>query len=74
MSIKNVDIPFKTRLSFKFERQGDWGINHDLYIKEHISNDSEIFSPLGLNINNIHDLMEEATPSIYYMVSWLKKV
>ena len=73
MSIKNVKIPFKKRLSFKFLRQGDWGIDHDFYIKEHISNDSKIFNPLSLNINNIHDLMEEATPSIYYMVSWLEE-
>ena len=73
MSIKNVKIPFKKRLSFKFLRQGDWGIDHDFYIKEHISNDSKIFSPLSLNINNIHDLMQEATPSIYYMVSWLEE-
>ena len=73
MSIKNVKDPFKNRLSFEFLRQGDWAMDHDFYIKEHISNDSKIFIPLSLNINNIHDLLEEATPSIYYMVSWLEE-
>ena len=48
-------------------------MDHKFYIKEHLSNDSKIFSPLSLNITNIYDLMEEATPSIYYMVSWLEE-
>ena len=55
MSIKNVKNPFKNRLSFEFLRQGDWAMDHDLYIKDHISNDSKIFNPSSLNINNIHD-------------------
>ena len=73
MSKKNVKNPFKNRLSFEFLRQGDWAMNHDFYIKQHISNDSKIFSPSSLNIDNIHDLMEEATPSIYCTVSWLEE-
>ena len=48
-------------------------MNGDFYIKEHISGVSKVFSPSSLNITNIYDLMEEATPSIYYMVSWLEE-
>ena len=73
MALENVQDPFKNRLSFRFSRQGDWAMDHDFYIKEHISNDSKIFSLLSLNITNIYDLMEEVTPSIYYMVSGLDK-
>ena len=73
MALENVEDPFKNRLSFEFLRQGDWAMDHDFYIKEHISNDSKIFSPLSLNITNILDLMEEVTPSIYYTVCWLEE-
>ena len=73
MALENVEDPFKNRLSFRFSRPGDWAMDHDFYIKEHISNDSKIFSPLSLKITNIYDLMEEVTPSIYYMVSWLEE-
>ena len=48
-------------------------MNGDFWVKEHISGVSKTFSPSSLNINNIHDLMEEATPSIYYMLSWLEE-
>ena len=72
MSIENVENPFKNRLSFDFDRMGDWSMNGDFEVKEHISCISKIFNLSSLNINNIHDLMEEATPSIYYMVSWLE--
>ena len=67
-----VENPFKNRLSFEFDRMGDWSMNGDLWVKEHISSNSKIFSLSSLNINNIYDLMEEATPSIYDMVSWLE--
>ena len=30
MSIKNIENPFKNRLSFKFNRMGDWSMNGDL--------------------------------------------
>ena len=73
MALENVEDPFKNRLSFRFSRPGDWAMDHDFYIKEHISNDSKIFSPLSLKITNIYDLMEEVTPLIYYMVSWLEE-
>ena len=72
-ALENVEDPFTNMLSSRFSRQGDWAMGHDFYIKEHISNDSKIFSPLSLNITNIYDLMEEVTPSIYYMVSWLEE-
>ena len=47
-------------------------MNGDFWVKEHFSSNGKIFNLSSLNINNIHDLMEEATPSIYYMVSWLE--
>ena len=72
MSIENVENPFKNRLSFEFDRLGDWAMNGDFEIKEHISSTSKIFSLSSLNINNINDLMEEATPPIYYLFSWLE--
>ena len=37
-----------------------------------ISACSEVFSLSSLNINNIHDLIKEATPSIYCIVSWVE--
>ena len=37
-----------------------------------ISACSEVFSLSSLNINNIHDLIKEGTPSIYYIVSWVE--
>ena len=37
-----------------------------------ISACSEVFSLSSLNINNIHDLIKEATPSIYHIVSWVE--
>ena len=42
------------------------------YFCNRISACSEVFSLSSLNINNIHDLIKEATPSIYYIVSWVK--
>ena len=72
MSVENVENPFKNRLSFEFDRLGDWAMNGDFEIKEHISSTSKIFSQSSLKINNINDLMEEATPPIYYMFSWLE--
>ena len=45
MSIENVDIPFKNRLSLKFVHEGDWSMNHDFFIKDHLSTESEIFDP-----------------------------
>ena len=73
MSMENVEDPFKNRLSFDFLRLGDWAMNHDFHIKEYISSVSKVFSPLSLNITSIYDLMEELTPSIYYMVSWFEE-
>ena len=72
MAIENVENPFKNKLSFSFHRMGDWAMNGDFWVKEYISGASKTFSPSCLNIN-IHDLMEEATPSIYYMLSWLEE-
>ena len=72
MSIENVESSFKNRLLFDFSAIGDWAMNGDFWVKDHISSNSKIFNLSSLNINNIHDLMEEATPSIYYMVSWLE--
>ena len=37
-----------------------------------ISACSEVFSLSSLNINNIYDLIKEANPSIYYIVSWVE--
>ena len=73
MAIENVEDPFKNRLSFSFDRMGNWAMNGDFWVKEQISSVSKTFSPSSLNINNIHDLMKEATPSIYYMLSWLEE-
>ena len=73
MTLENVEDPFKNRLSFSFHMMGNWVMNGDFWVKEHISSVSKTFSPSSLNINNIHDLMEEATPSIYYMLSWLEE-
>ena len=73
MAIENVGIPFKNRLSLKFVNEGDWLMNHDFFIKDHFSTESKIFDPLSLNITNLRDLMEEVTPSIYYMMSWLEE-
>ena len=72
MTLENVEDFFENRLSFDFDRMGDWAMNGDFWVKEHFSSVSKIFNLSSLNINNIHDLMEEATPSIYYMVSWLE--
>ena len=73
MAIENVKNPFKNRFSFSFHGMGDWAGNGDFWVKEHISGVSKTFSPSSLNINNIYDLMKEVTPSIYYMLSWLKE-
>ena len=72
MSIENIENYFKNRLSFDFDRISDWSMNGNFEVKEHISCISKIFNLSSLNINNIHDLMEEATPSIYYIGSWLE--
>ena len=58
MSIETVENPFKNRLSFDFDGMGDWSMNGDFEVKEHISCISKIFNLSSLNINNIHDLME----------------
>ena len=71
MTLENVEDPFKNRLSFGYHGMGDWAMNGDYWVKEHVSSVSKTFSPSSLNINNIHDLIEEATPSIYHMVCWL---
>ena len=63
----------KNRLSLEFVHEGDWLMNHEFFIKDHLSTESKIFDPLSLNITNLRDLMEEVTPSIYYMVSWLEE-
>ena len=55
MSVENVENPFKNRLSFEFDRLGDWAMNGDFEIKEHISSTSKIFSLSSLKINNIND-------------------
>ena len=73
MTLENVEDPFKNRLSFEYHIMGDWAMNGDFWVKEHISSVSKTFSPSSLNINSIHDLMEEATLSIYYMLSWLEE-
>ena len=71
MNLENVEDPFRNRLSFGYHGMGDWLMSDNYWVKEHFSSVSKTFSPSSLNINNIHDLMEEATPSIYYMVCWL---
>ena len=48
-------------------------MNGDYWVKDYIKCASKVFSPSSLNINSIHDLMEEATPSIYYMMCWLEE-
>ena len=73
MSIENVESSFKNRLSFDFDRKGRWFINDVFEIKDHISCTSKIFHLFDLKINNMHDLIEEATPSIYSTVSWLEE-
>ena len=37
-----------------------------------ISACSEVFSLSSLNINNMYDLIKEATPVIYYLLSWVQ--
>ena len=71
MTLENVEDSFKNRLSFEHNAMGDWVMNGDYWVKEHFSSVSKTFCPSSLNINNIHNLIEEATPSIYYMVCWL---
>ena len=66
-------ILLKNRLSFRFTGLGDWAIGHDFHVKSHFTCSSKIFSPSCLNITNVYDLIEEVTPSIYYMVSWLEE-
>ena len=73
MSIENVESSFKNRLSFYFDRTGRWFINDVFEIKDHISCTSKIIHLFDLKINNMHDLIEEATPSIYSTVSWLEE-
>ena len=55
MSIENVESSFKNRLLFEFSRLGDWAMNGDFWVKEHISSNSKVFNLSSLNINNIHD-------------------
>ena len=73
MSIENVDSSFKKRLSFDFDRMGRRFINDVFEIKDHISCTSKIFHLSDLKINNMHDLIEDVTPSIYSTVSWLEE-
>ena len=68
MSIENV--AFKNRFLFEFSRLGNRALDGNFYAKEHITTNSKIFNLSSLNINNVYDLMEKATPSLYYMVSW----
>ena len=73
MSIENVENTFKNRLSFEFNRTGSYSI-YDLFdIKDCITCTSKILTLSNLKINNMRDLIEEATPSIYSTVSWLEK-
>ena len=73
MTLENVEDPFKNRLSFSFHSMGDWRGSGDFQIKKYFSSVSKTFRPSSLNINNIDDLIEEATPSIYYMLCWLEE-
>ena len=73
MSIEKAEDSFRNRLSVSFHEMGDWAGNGDYWVKDHFDCASKVFSPSSLNINSIHDLMEEATPSIYYMVCWLEQ-
>ena len=73
MSIENVENTFKNRLSFEFNRTGSYSI-YDLFdIKDCITCTSKILTLSNLKINNMRDLIEETTPSIYSTVSWLEK-
>ena len=73
MSVENVENPFKNRLSFEFDRLGRRFIHDVFEIKDHISCTSKIFHLPDLKIDNMHDLIEEGTPSIYSTVSWLEE-
>ena len=73
MTLENVEDPFKNRLSFWYHGMCDWLIDGDYWVKDYIACASKILSPSSLNINSIHDLMEEATPSIKYMMCLLKE-
>ena len=73
MTLENVEDRFKNRLSFGYYSMGDWLMDGDYWVKDFIVCASKVFSPSSLNINSIHDLIEEATPSIYYMMCWLEE-
>ena len=68
----NDENPCKKLLLFNFVRNFDENNKRRGYYKEDISCRSKIVNLSRLNITNILDLIEEATPSIYYMVSWLE--
>ena len=70
---QNIKILFENRPIFKFDSYSvvSKGMNKgSFYFINLISSCSEIFSLSSLKINNIHDLIKEETPSIYYIVSW----
>ena len=73
MTLENVEDRFKNRLSFGYYSMGDWLMDGDYWVKDFIVCASKVFSPSSLNINSIHDFIEEATPSIYYMMCWLEE-
>ena len=69
---KNIKSLFENRPIFKFDSYSmvSQGMNRgDFYFVNLISSCSEIFNRSSLDINNIHDLIKAATPSIYYIVS-----
>ena len=45
---------------------------YDLYFVNLISACSEIFNLSSLKINSMHDLIKEAIPIIYYLISWVE--
>ena len=47
-------------------------MNDNFQHTNHISSWSIMFNLASLNINNIQDLIKEAIPTIYYMLSWME--
>ena len=72
MTLENVEDPFKNRLLTEYMSMGDWMMDGDYWIKKHIKGQSNIINLSSLRITSMYDLIEEATPSIYYMLSWLE--
>ena len=44
MTLENVEDPFKNRFSFSFHSMGDWLVDGNYWVKEHISSVSKTFN------------------------------